>query len=342
MALLDSLTELFRRDATRVVPHKIGMDGPAAVAGRHYVQIWLAAMHLTRDRDWFQTQFPAVSSVVSAQFGTTPQFEFPNVIDSAELFKPRGNAPLIVRNVILTPIMPFRGGSVKLSAGLRRMVVSNYLTEFVSTLSKFAGLLTVTQVSSALQVAGPLAEGIQKLFAGPGGETVLGYQETFDANSLRSGHVAVVNAAAAALDTSRLSVRDGQLLCDGNDLTQYDYMLIEVKVFDERDDCDELLSILTPLELAIKAIAAGKEDDARQHLNGAIAAALLAPELTNADRRRVIDRVKERYRVAKSGFESATGAAVEPVSLQKLMKTGPSAAAVDLSPITRDEAFQGY
>src|SRR5438067_12505452 len=110
MSLWDYLTGLFRRDAVHLVAPKIGMTGPPAVAGRHYFRLRLAEMFLRHSRDWFKTQYPAVSSVVRCQFGNTPQLELPNIVDSAKVFRPSAGNAVIVRNLPLTPALPFRGG----------------------------------------------------------------------------------------------------------------------------------------------------------------------------------------------------------------------------------------
>jgi hypothetical protein len=338
MALWEQLTGLFRRDANHLAAHKLGMDGPPAVAGRHYFRVRLAEMFLRRSRDWFQDRYPAVSSLVRCQFGTAPRFELPNIVDSTEVFKPAGPTAMVIRNLVLAPTLPFRGGTVELTTGLQAMVARNYLSEFVRSLSKFAGLLTLPQVSAAVQVAGPLAEGIQGLFAGGNGDPLLGYAESFDGKTLRGGHVAVVNATAGQLDPAKLSVSNGHLLANGADLTGFDYMLLHVEVFEERDDWDGLQTIIAPLERSIQAVAERKMDDAKEALNQAVAAALLAPELTNADRRRVVDQVKGRYREAASGFESTEEPG--PVSLSALMAKAESVEkAAEKPPLTLAEAL---
>jgi hypothetical protein len=338
MGLWEHLTGIFRRDAGHLAAHKIGPDGPSAVAGRHYFRVRLAEMFLSRGRDWFQDRYPAVSSLVRCQFGTAARFELPNIVNSTEVFKPAGSSALLLRNLVLAPTLPFRGGTVELTAGLQAMVARNYLSEFVRSLSKFAGLLTLPQVSAAVQIAGPLAEGIQGLFAGGNGNPVLGYAESFDGTTLRPGHVAVINAPVGQLDPAVLSVSGGHLLANGADVTGFDYMLLHVEVFEERDDWDGLQTIAGPLERAIQALTERKAEDARVARDQAISAALLAPELTNADRRRVIDRVKERFREAASGFESVQ----QPVSLAGLMATAESpAAAAAKPPLTLAEAFSG-
>jgi hypothetical protein len=341
MSLWTFLSGLFRRDATHLVSRKIGMTGDPAVAGRHYFRIKLSEMFLRRSRDWFKDQYPAVSSLVRCQFGNSPQLELPNIVDSTKVFKPAAGNAIVVKDVLLTPTLPFRGGTVELTAGLRAIMSRNHLTEFIRSLSKFAGLLAAPQLSAALQVADPLAEGIQGLFAAGDGETLLGYIEAFDKDSLKAGHVAVVLATAQQVDPARLSVTDGHLLLAGADLTGFDYMLLRMEVFEERDDWDGLQSIVAPLERAIQNIAAQKPDDAQEALDEAIAAALLAPELTQADRRRVVGQVKERFKQAKEDFATAGLApSDQAVSLELMMKAAePAGAAYERGALTWEEAF---
>src|ERR1700743_2203004 len=85
---------------------------------RHYVRVRLARMFLRYQSTWFQSWFPAVQSFIRFQFGDQ-NVEIPNVADAKRVnLEPTNGGDLIVKNVPLTPIVPFNGGLIEISASL--------------------------------------------------------------------------------------------------------------------------------------------------------------------------------------------------------------------------------
>jgi hypothetical protein len=281
-------------------------------AEEHYLRVSVAQMFLKDKKKLLTEYYPALSSLVRCDFGDAPQVELPNLADSSRMLPTQdGKGDVIVRNVPLVPLIPFRGGTVNIAAGLFAMAGTNQLKDFLSVMSGFASLLSVPQVSGALAIATPLATGIQKLVDGAGGMH-LGYENTFvgaggQGNILKAGYRAVVRVPAANLNKAALVVADRQLRereAAGSTATtafeRADFMLLHFELRSDRDDWNALSSIATPFRGAVTALEEGDDAKADVLFRQALGAALKAPELTKVDRRRVIDLLKKDYQQARS------------------------------------------
>ena len=130
MELISWLGGLFEKEAktfTRIEWTDAG--APAAAADQHYFRIVLAQMFLHRQERFFQTWYPAVHSTVTCTFGDEA-VQIPNVADVSRLLENQGGAgDIVARNFTLLPLMPFKGGSVRIVAGLfgvnRRVVLAH-------------------------------------------------------------------------------------------------------------------------------------------------------------------------------------------------------------------------
>jgi hypothetical protein len=223
---------------------------------------------------------------------------------------------VVAKNFVLSPLMPFKGGVVNLALSLHAVEGQNQLRSFLKTMGEFAKLLVVPQLSAAIELAGPLSAGLQGLFGQTNGAAHLVYANTFvgksstsaDAkNYLRSGYVAVLRAPEPGLDRGQLLVvnnelRVGASLGNNAAFDGCDYLLLRVEVREDRDDFNELPGIKSAMDRALEAIVAAEDAKADAFYRVAVTAALQAPELTRADRRRVIELLKRDFEEAKGGF----------------------------------------
>lgn len=318
MTLRDTLAGLFRRNAARYLylalpPGQVSDgqgDTAALVEGRDYFRLWLTEMSLKRDRDWFKTWHPAVQSLVRFQFGTELA-EVPNIVgeqslqnvDSAHLDR------AIMLNYPLTSLMPFSGGVVELTAALLAMQGQDFVKRFIGVMTNFAALVAVPQLSAALALAGPVASGIEELFSGSDGEMHLGLHQAFThqgggGSELRPGYLVAALATEAELDPGTLWVvndrlRRGPSAAQSTPLTGYAYLLLRIQKETVRDDWEGLTAIMTPFGTAIESLGAGETERADSYYRTAIAAAISSPDLTQADRRRVAEVLKQRFAEAK-------------------------------------------
>jgi hypothetical protein len=326
MTLRDTLVGVFRRNASRYLyvpmpPDRVSggqADTAALVEGRDYFRLWLTEMSLKRDRDWFKTWHPAVQSLIRFQFGTE-LVEVPNIVgeqwlknvDSAHLDR------AIELNYPLTSLMPFSGGVVELTAALLAMEGQDFVKRFIGVMTNFAALVAVPQLSAALALAGPVASGIEELFGGTDGEMHLGLHQAFShqgggGSELRPGYLVAALATEAQLDPGTLWVADDRLrqgpsASQSTLLTGYAYLLLRIQKETVRDDWEGLSAIMTPFSTAIEALGTGDTDRADSYYRTAIAAAVSSRDLTQADRRRVAEVLKQRFAEAKDlGLGAAT------------------------------------
>ena len=306
-------------------------DQPFA-AGDHYFRLWLVEMFLENDREWFTSWHPAVHAGISFKFGNSE--EVITRVAGASLLPDLSTDNLdrvIGLNYPMTPLVPFNGGTVSLSAGLLAIAGKNDVKSFLKVLGDFSNLLMVPQLSAALTIATPLANGLSELVGATTNNLMLGLQQTWSSGtgggaSLRAGYVAVVLAKDDEIDRDRLWVIDGRLRYgvasgDAKPLTGFNYMLFRLERRDERDDWDSLTAIRDPYNKAIEMLQAGNTEQADAFIRAAKAAAFLAPELTqNVDRRRVVKQIQQRYEEAKDDLGAGAFRAAAETSFSDVMQ----------------------
>jgi hypothetical protein len=310
MAFWDAVSRWFQDEKrhlvyTRVDPGHVdpAVEPVAMEAGRHYVRWRVAQMFLARSVAWFKEWYPAVHSLVQFDMGNQ-QVDIPNLADSTKVCmqtSPEGD--VIAKNFVLTPAVPFNGGMMRVNAGLMAIEGRNHLQIAIKLLGDLGGLLNVPQFSAALNIAGPLATGIQDIFGMAGNRLHLAVHDAFAAGELHSGYLVAIRATAGQVDAEQLWVVDDELRIgrgpgagQSEPVSGFDYMLFRAEVFSERDDFEQLTSIQEPYHDALEALLSpDTEAHASQHLRLALLRALKTPELTRADRRRVVESLREQF-----------------------------------------------
>jgi hypothetical protein len=318
MDLVEWFKSLWSKDAEHMIAEEIpysrtdrkAASGDVAKADQTYFRVKMAEMFLQRRNHVFATWYPAVHGLVQCRFADQTA-DIPGIADAMKLgIDGGGTGDVIAKNFTLCPLLPFKGGEVRIIAGLYAMKGVDMLQSFLGTLSEFSTLLAVPQVSGALAIARPLAAGLQKLIGGQDGAMHLAYANTFvgagvtagSFNGLRDGYFALVRATRQELDPGTLWVKDDQLRVggiDGPELKGYDFMLLHVELRSDRDDFRQIRSIADPLDKALTALLSGDEAEASTQMKVAWAAVVTCPDLTAVDRRRVFQAIKDEYDEAK-------------------------------------------
>ncbi|HVG54465.1 MAG TPA: hypothetical protein VM846_08560, partial [Vicinamibacterales bacterium] len=126
-------------------------------------------------------------------------------------------------------------------------------------------------------------------------------------------------------------------------LTKRNYILLRVERATTRDDWDALSAIREPYQRAVDMLSEDHLEAAQSALKKAIGAALKSQDLTEVDRRVVIDALKKRYQNAKDLIGAGAfseGADSSLASLVSVEAISPSQAAA-LGRIGDEEAFEG-
>jgi hypothetical protein len=216
----------------------------------------------------------------------------------------------VLQNYALLDLAPFRGGTVEVEAALVAMQGRDHLSAAIDVLAGFAGLVT-TPLSLALSISREVKGSADKLF-GQSGEVHLAYHNTFSdgagTNQLRAGYVAIVLATPQQLDAAALSVKDNRL-CIGDlpaatPLTGFDYLLLRFEQARARGDMEHF-SDLDPLrQNAIDAALAGDAVQLKAADAAFVSKVLRHPELIDADRRRLIQKLRKELAEYQTGLGS--------------------------------------
>jgi hypothetical protein len=339
--LLDWFTDLYRRDAEHRVAHFIEDSGGALKANEHYFRLWLDEMFLTDERRWFAEWHPAVHSAVTFEFGNQQQVV--TRIAGASSLKDVDSEHLnrvSTTSMKLTELMPFKGGTIRINAALLAMKGQDSVKQLVDVLGEFSTKLAVPQLSTALDFARPLAQGVSALVGATNGQMMLGLDSTLTAGPLRSGSFAIVYATEGQVPAKELAIVNKELHFQGAHLTGRNYVLLRIEAAEARDDWDSLDAIKDPYAQAVDMLTTSQLDAAQGFLRKAIGAAVKSPDLTEVDRRRVVDILKQRYNAAKDMIGAGAFVQGGETSLAALMSEAmPPSQAVALGHIDEREAF---
>ena len=313
MPLLETLNEWRAREAPYYVVHDVpaaavqpaGDTGAPCQAGMHYFRVWLAEMRLAQDQTWFTTRHPAVHSLVRLRFGDQ-EVELPRLSGPMTLAGlDRAHLGAVVHlDHPLTPLLPYNGGIVEISAGLVALEGTTVLGEFVKAVDAVTQVLVQPPLSLALAAIGPVTSAMTTLLGAGAGRQHLGVHLSYAGErppqALHAGYVAVVRRDVSQLSVHDLSVQQGVLRLRGAPLTGADYMLFRIERVDERDDWDSLASIANPFRDALTALSHGNGQVADAYVRRAMLEAWTSPDLTRADRTRVCSELKRNYQDARN------------------------------------------
>lgn len=339
---LNWFQDRFQRDAAHRLAHFIP-DGDAGLkSGEHYFRLWLDEMFLTDERKWFASWQPAVHSAVTFQFGDQEQ-TITRIAGAAALkdVDDKHLNRVVTQTLKLTDLMPFNGGTIRINAALLAMKGSDDVKALIDVFGEFSKKLAVPQLSLALEVARPLAQGVAAMVGTTDGEMMVGVDTTLADKSVRAGSFAIIYATAQEVPPAKLSIIDNALHLDGVRLTGRNYMLLRIERVDARDDWEGLAAIREPYQRAIDMLGEDQLEAAQRELKKAITSALKSPDLTEVDRRVVIDGLRKRYQNAKEMLGAGAFAEEADRSLQAVVSDAirPAQAAA-LGAIGEEEALQ--
>lgn len=301
-----------------------GRSGTVAVAEQHYVRLWFSELFLQRDTEWFTSRYPLAYSLVAHKYGDQPKVEFANVAGKNKFdIGQADQGRSIMRNYAMSPLVPFRGGDIEVDCGLVSMRAGNVLESFAKTVGDIAGKLNVPQASAVAGIASSVASAVQDLLGAGEARTVLTAHDMFTGAGLTSGYVLLSSEPLAHFAGTKVWVTpDGVRTGPDPDhlapLPPQDFLVVFIQCVPERDDWQSLGAIGKPLDKAIEAKLAGRDDEAKVLLTQAKVAAMTSPDLTRTDAKRVIAAVSryfsdqagitETVALTRPGVESVLGA----------------------------------
>lgn len=284
-----------------------GVAAPTPVkAGQAYFRVWLNEMYLQNDRTWFQDWYPVSHALVQLSYGgvavTVPYVAGPGALKNLD--EDHLNR-VIQLNRALTGQLPFNGGTVAIQAGLMAMKGGNQLASVLKVVSDISDLLAVPQLSTVLNIAAPIANGVQGLLTSSDGGLQLGLEQTFTAavggaNDLRAGYFVAIATTESKADAKRLWVvndrlRIGDTAASSTPYTKAAYMLFRMEIAEEHENYEGFTSIQSHIDKAYELLALGKSDEGAQEMRLAASEALNSRDLTLADRTRRITAMKAAW-----------------------------------------------
>jgi hypothetical protein len=308
--LWERVRDWWSSDAQHVVHDYLPDGGPDLVPYRSYLRVWLAEMFLARDRRAATDRYPAVQASVRLSFGGSPDTTF-----STLSRPPAGQeGPGVRRDVALTGLLPYAGGTIGLQAGLLDVAGDNDLAVALDVIGEFSSLLT-PPLSTVAGIAGKVAAGIARVddeLAATGERPVLVVERTLAAGAgpLRPGHLVVIRAGRDELPAGSFAMAGGRLCRVGGGraepLTGYDYLVLRLEAVAERDDWrfpewDALIG------QALAAQVQGQLDRYEQLRTDLLARIVTSADLTPTDRIRVATLVRDELAAFRLGAAGEAG-----------------------------------
>ncbi|OWV31740.1 hypothetical protein B5C34_14595 [Pacificimonas flava] len=207
-------------------------------------------------------------------------------------------------------MLPFNGGTITLDCGLVSLKANDIIETFAGVVSDLASHLNAPQISQLTSVATSVASGVQDLLGAGDAETVLYLHDAFDASTLTSGHIFLSSLRQDEVEPSEVWMsRDGAVRKEERGpykaLRPQDYIVLRLEVTSERDDWRSISSIAKPLDMTLIYRAQGDAAKARSNLEQAIVAIFSSPELTDLDKKRIVEGIRKQLQNPLPGLIAA-------------------------------------
>jgi len=195
----------------------IDYDDTAIVPDTAYCRVYLSTLRFALDSQFASARLPVIHTMTRFDYGGR-NHDVPYLAGLGRLTELTkvGHDWLSTMNEPLTPLFPFKRGSIEFQAGTYSVPSTEAFKRFVSTMERMANLLAVPELSSVLRLAGPVSSGIDDLLSLDEIRMELGYRQTFLAdggteNTLRAGYFAVIMGELSRLNSETLCVINGDL-----------------------------------------------------------------------------------------------------------------------------------
>ena len=275
-------------------------DGVTMTPNDSYVRIWLSELFLAKQVAWGVERSPAVQASIRLLYGGLSPQTFATLIQP-----PVTSAHGIFEDHQLTELLPYRGQSVELQAGLYEILGASHLRTAINIVTDFASLVT-PPVSAALAVIDKVAVGIEKVIEANAADPMLSLQGTLAApgggltNELKPGWLVVVRATEADLPEAALHLCDGRLCRDGERLTGFDYLVLRIEGRQARDDW-RTPDLDGAINEAVYARDVGRPDEYERLRANALSKIYFSADFTPPQRKQVAAMVAEELGSAAPG-----------------------------------------
>lgn len=221
-----------------------GSTGAAIAKDECYLALTVNELFLSSARKWYVNYQPMVVIATSFLQGgvtvTVPAVVGPSLLEQPGKKLPQG---LLLNNIEVAGPVPYRGGTVTVSALLYRVQHTNYakdLLKVVEGVSKAIG--PTADIGMLTKIGGPLMDGLGSLLNLGDTEPVMGQRFTLSPvgpGGMKTFYTALISPGSKvspndlSVDTGKLKWSDGS---DVTDFTEDDYVLYSLSAPTRRTD----------------------------------------------------------------------------------------------------------
>jgi len=263
-----------------------------------YLSIFLQSMYVTSVRKGLKKFYGAVHSYISLPYLTSQRAEFDVVTTPQNLqnVSPQGLANIVQMNLRLLGPIPYRGGDVKIEAGLFSIESENLTDSYLSLLDKISKTAGVSYISAALPFVPLIADGINML-AGASNANILEIGISRDIETPYTGYFFVMRAPKEAINAATIKLaNDGRLLDEsGAPIKAYPYMVFKVESTSTRESawCEipELSQVYKSLRDSMEQ---GNASSVEENFSDFRRKVLTSPDLLYDDAEAIVQKMKEQ------------------------------------------------
>ncbi|WP_044218656.1 hypothetical protein [Chitinophaga pinensis] len=266
-----------------------------------YLNITVRSMHITDVRKFTSTYYGVVHSVVKLNHQGGKDAVFQNVTSPSELKKLDGKHldRVIVKNIPIVSLVPYRGEEVSLELGLFSVKQSDLAAPFIDLLETMASTAGVSVLSAAVPFVEPLKKGIDGIIGTDADSALeIGIATTF--NPPKTGWFVVMRTPKQSNIIPTLEVTPSDyVLVDKNSkepLKDYPYVIYSIAYSRERNDWFKLPYLMDSYQAIQKAIQDGKDTDAEDSLKVFKRYAITSPDILREDAIRICKLVEEELK----------------------------------------------
>ncbi len=208
-----------------------------------YLRLRLSRMFLKNRRELFQTKYPVVNALMrfsgldgKVEINSVAKPEMAGDSDSSRL-----DDIVTLDQTLLGPVL-YRGGDLELMLGLYAAPADDWAQRFINLAEEISQFVPNALLSTAVSITSTVKSSIESALSSDGLDLKLGLDKELDENIwLRSGHLIMISAPDAEIDSDTLTIKDGELInSNGKVYTDHNYILLEIEVTTQRSDWQSL------------------------------------------------------------------------------------------------------
>ncbi len=217
---------------------------------KHYFQISINDIYLKYSRRWFREYVPLV--IVISEFKFKGKQVIIPFITGPTNFKDLVGEDITegmkFSNTQVVSLRPYNGGRIKLTVLLCKVVKRDYLKEILGFLEKTSDLVSLAGISSYLEVAQAMLEGVQSVLDSGKASPIASIHEEFDSATgvdFLPNYFALLEPIETKINKEKLYVRDSDLVYGENKekakpFRETSFVLYSITQTDKREDLDSL------------------------------------------------------------------------------------------------------